>query len=177
MRAFLRLGKMLLFRHSVRFRPQAVLRSWWRTTNRKLLKLEMNRQFYFSFAPDWQFAHGAYWVHHPVLDLPGAFVPPAPIEVPHKGYAILHVEFESYELVFSSRAQVDHYIEILSKKLLPTTRQLSAVRATGAGPNQHWLSRLPCAIKAPKKRSQLVSTLLAAREFAATSAPSNSFNG
>jgi hypothetical protein len=137
----------------------------------------MNRQFHFSFVSDWKVAPGANWVHLPVPGVPGVFMPPAPVEVPHEGYAILHVEFGTYDLVFSSRAQIDHYIDVLSKKLLPTTRQLSAVRATGAGPNQHWLSRLPGSMKAPKTRSLLVGTLLAACDFSAMSTPDGSFNG
>lgn len=132
----------------------------------------MNTNFRFSYVDDWLIAPGAFWVHAPVLDEPGMFEPAAPTEVPHKGYALLHVELQSFTLVFSSGAQLKHYIEILARKLLPTTRQLSVQRTNHAGPNGHWLSRLPGDLKGPKTRSELVRTLRAAREFASSNAPS-----
>jgi hypothetical protein len=52
----------------------------------------------------------------------GTFEPTAPPAVPHKGYPILHVEFEEYELLFGSAAQIEHYIDVLNRKALPTTR-------------------------------------------------------
>lgn len=132
----------------------------------------MNTNFQFSYVDNWLEAPGAFWVHTPVVDKPGTFEPPAPTEVPHKGYAMLHVEFQSFMLVFSSGAQLEHYIEILARKLLPTARQLSVQRTNQAGPNGHWLSRLPGVLKTPKTRSELVCTLRAAREFASSNAPS-----
>jgi hypothetical protein len=132
-------------------------------------------KFHFSFATDWRHLPAAYWVHIPVEGVPHAFLPPAPIGVPHKGFAVLHVEFQQHELVFSSAAQLDHYIEILSKTPLPTTRQLSALRHEASGPNSHWLSRLPAELKASKVRPALVKALLAAKAFAAAHELANSF--
>ena len=132
----------------------------------------MYTNFQFSYVDNWLIAPGAFWVHTPISDKPGTFEPPAPTEIPHKGYALLHVEFQSSTLVFSSGAQLEHYIAILALKLLPTTRQLSVQRNTQAGPNGHWLSRLPGDLKAPKMRAELVRTLRAALEFASLNAPS-----
>lgn len=135
----------------------------------------MSSNFHFIFASDWRDAPGAFWVHRPVEGTPETFAPPAPQSVPHKGYPVLHVEFERWDLIFSSMAQLDHYIDVLSQTILPTSRQLSEASGLTTGPNQHWLSRMPGELKSPGKRSALVKALSAARVFAADNAPSASF--
>jgi len=137
----------------------------------------MSAGFRFSFEPDWRTAPVAFWVHVPV---PGSDLlcdPPAPQSVPHKGYLFLHVEFEEFDLQFSAPAQLDHFIEVLSSKPLPTTRQLSARRGLPVGPNGHWLSRLPASLKAPRKRTKLVQSLLSVRPLVVSPGPNPSFNG
>jgi hypothetical protein len=136
----------------------------------------MSSKFHFTFEADWRSAPGAYWVHVPVEGEPGVFAPAAPIAVPHKGFAMLHVEFEGFDLLFSSSAQIEHYIEVLSKTALPTSRHLSKIRGNNVGPNQHWLSRLPGELKSPRMRPALVKALLAAKDFAAENSPNSSFN-
>ncbi|MFZ6876001.1 hypothetical protein ACO0LF_28400 [Undibacterium sp. Di27W] len=121
----------------------------------------MSAKFYFSFADHWRAAPLAYWVHLPVADQPGDWQAPLPPCIPHKGYAYLHVEFEKHELIFSSPAQLAHFIEALSKTALPTTLHLSSLRGAPVGPNGHWLSRLPASLKAPRKRAKLVIAMRA----------------
>ena len=116
----------------------------------------MNSRFRFTYEPDWQAAPLAYWVHIPVPGPATTFDPPAPLRIPHKGFCFLRVELGEDEFVFSSPAQLNHFVEVLAKKPLPTSRQLSAARGTGAGPNGHWLSRLPKALKSPTNRAQVV---------------------
>ncbi|KQZ30487.1 hypothetical protein [Duganella sp. Root1480D1] len=136
----------------------------------------MSSKFHFTFEADWRSAPGAFLVHVPAEGVLGVFVPAAPIAVPHKGFAMLHVEFEAFDLLFSSSAQIDHYIDVLSKTVLPTSRHLTEARASNVGPNQHWLSRLPGELKSPRTRPALVKALLAAKDFAAANSPNNSFN-
>lgn len=119
--------------------------------------------FHFTFEKDWRLAPVAFWVHVPVPGAVGVLEPPAPQAVPHKGFAFLRVEFDGHELLFSAPAQLDHFIEVLASKPLPTTRQLSARRGLAVGPNSHWLSRLPAALKSPRKREKLVQALMAVR--------------
>lgn len=119
----------------------------------------MKLLFFFSFTEHWQHAPLAHWVHVP--DGAGGFTPPAPEPIPHRGYALLHVACGAHELVFSSPAQLNHCIDVLARQPLPTTRQLSAQRGSGAGPNGHWLSRLPAVLKAPRQRARLVEALRA----------------
>ena len=116
----------------------------------------MNSRFRFSYEPDWLAAPLAYWVHTPASGSTTEFDPPAPHRIPHKGYCFLRVELGEYEFVFSSPAQLDHFVDVLAKKPLPTARQLSAARGTGAGPNGHWLSRLPKEVKVPANRARVV---------------------
>ncbi|GAA6140650.1 hypothetical protein NBRC116584_04680 [Hydrogenophaga sp. 5NK40-0174] len=123
----------------------------------------MNSTFHFTFQYDWRTAPQAFWVHVPVPGTSGLCEAPAPNRVPRKGYLVLHVQFDEYELQFSDPAQLDHFIEVLSSKPLPTSRQLSSRRGLPVGPNGHWLSRLPAKLKAPRKRLQLGHALTSAR--------------
>ncbi len=106
----------------------------------------------FDYVADWRCAPMAYWVH---VEQDGkhwqqadAFDPPAPRRIPGKGHRVLWIEVRDETLVFSSPAQLREFVAILSMKPLPSTRRLSMLRATGHGPNSHWLSRLPAWIKA-----------------------------
>lgn len=119
----------------------------------------MSPSFFFSFQEEWLRAPLAYWVHVPVEGAGELCEPPAPEPIPHKGYLYLHVEFETHELQFSAPEQLDHFIEVLARKPLPTSRQLSARRGAAVGPNGHWLSRLPAKLKAPRTRLELVKAL------------------
>ena len=134
----------------------------------------MKPEYHFTFEKDWRTAPLAFWVHIPV---PGTQVecnPPAPKEIPHKGFLFLRVQFEEHELQFSAPAQLDHFIEVLSTKPLPTSRQLSSRRKLPVGPNGHWLSRLPASIKSPRKRVKLVQVMQAVREQVFNQAPNPS---
>lgn len=135
----------------------------------------MTTTFHFTFEKDWRHAPLAFWVHLPVHASAETFEPPAPREIPHKGYALLRIQFETHELQFSAPEQLDHFIAVLSTRPLPTTRQLSSRRGLSAGPNSHWLSRLPAALKAPKKRVKLVEALHAIRGAVAGAGPQPSF--
>lgn len=125
----------------------------------------MIASFRITFEQDWRGAPMAFWVHVPVGGSSHLFEPPAPQKVPHKGYAVLRVEFGEYELQFSSLAQLDHSIEVLARKPLPTSRQLSVKRELDVGPNGHWLSRFPSSLKSPKRRFKLVENLISIRKL------------
>jgi hypothetical protein len=117
----------------------------------------------------------AFWVHVPVKGSVTRFEPQAPEPVLHKGFVFLRVEFDAHELVFSSPAQLDHFIDVLATKPLPTSRQLSSRRGMPVGPNGHWLSRLPAELKSPRKRDKLVQALQTVRASVVGSNTSLSF--
>lgn len=77
---------------------------------------------------------------------------------------MLHVDAADVDLQFSSLAQLDHFIQVMAAKPLPTSRQLSRKRELPVGPNSHWLSCLPAKLKSSKARCKLVSNLRAVRE-------------
>ena len=126
----------------------------------------MNSRFRFSYEPDWRTAPLAFWVHVPRSDAPLEYDPPAPEPVPHHGFRFLRFEFGEYELVFSTPAQLEHFITVMNKKPLPTSRQLSSKRGVAVGPNSHWLSRLPAELKSPAMRVKLVKHLRSVQSMA-----------
>jgi hypothetical protein len=123
----------------------------------------MKPNFHFTFESDWRKAPLAFWVHVPVPGTAKECTPPSPEAIPHQGYLFLHVEFETYDLQFSALAQLDHFIDVMVSKPLPTSRQLSLRRGVPVGPNSHWLSRLPSTLKSPRKREKLIQLLRTVR--------------
>ncbi len=136
----------------------------------------MTPKHYFSYERDWRAAPVALWTHVAVPNTEKVCDPPAPEPIPHKGYAFLHVEVEGVDLQFSAPAQLDHFIEVLSQKPLPTSRQLSFKRGLPVGPNSHWLSRLPAKFKAPRAREKLVRALREVRTNVVAPGSNLSFN-
>ena len=128
----------------------------------------MYSRFRFTYEQDWRTAPMAYWVHHEDPAQPEVYSPPAPARVLNRGFVLLRVEYGPHELVFSSPEQLEHCITVLSTKPLPTTRALSLKRGTGAGPNGHWLSRLPAELKSPAARNLLVRHLKSVYAMAVT---------
>lgn len=124
----------------------------------------MTPTFYFTFEPDWRTAPLAFWVHVPVEGSTTECAPPAPVAVLHRGFMFLQVDAAGVDLQFSSLAQLNHFIEVMETKPLPTSRQLSKKRELPVGPNSHWLSRLPARLKMPRERTKLVGKLRAVRE-------------
>ena len=117
------------------------------------------------YTEDRRFSPISYWVHHGVGEEETAysnctkFDPPFPNKDPIMGYPYLLVQVLGFELEFSSSLELDHCIEVLSQKNMATTNQLSNIRGTGAGPNTHWLSRLPSELKSWVKREKIVAAL------------------
>ena len=109
----------------------------------------------------------SFWVHRPVRrkfrsDTP-LCDPPLPAPTPGLGWLQLIIEFDRVHLRFSSSAELDHFIDVLSRNPLPTTRRLSELRGTEVGPNGHWLSRLPSRAKPLGFRRRLVAYLQTVR--------------
>lgn len=88
------------------------------------------------------------------------FDPPLPEPEIGKGYRIYKVEVKGCELSFSSMEELEHCIEVLSQKNLPTTRSLTERSWLGKGSQHlHWLSKLPGALKSYKERQEIVRLL------------------
>lgn len=104
-----------------------------------------------------------FWVHREVDGKrwyeAEKYDPPRQAAVPGQGYPVFKVECDGFIFEFSSLSEIRVCIETLAKKLLPRTIDLSRQRGTGAGPNSHWLSRLPGNVKSWKYREKAVAYL------------------
>ena len=102
----------------------------------------------------------SYWVHkQPDSEAwyrASKFDPPLPKAIPCKGYPVLVVNAFGIELEFASVEEAEHFLNVISRKNLPTSLQLSRDRVSNHGPNSHWLSRLPARLKPWSKRERLV---------------------
>jgi hypothetical protein len=96
-----------------------------------------------------------YWVHDGGGD--PTRVVPRPAPVPGRGYPRYFVEFDGCQLEFASVDEIRECIRVLGVRNLPTTISLSA--HSHAGPNGHWLSRLPATAKPWRYRERLVPYL------------------
>ncbi|MEQ1783110.1 MAG: hypothetical protein ABMA14_17265 [Hyphomonadaceae bacterium] len=99
------------------------------------------------------------WVHRGV---DGAyynatvFDPPTPRPVHGKGYPVWFVDHRGRVLVFASPQEIEHVIDVLSRKILPSSRELGQPYKAVNG---HWLSRLHASFKPWKVREELVKKL------------------
>lgn len=116
--------------------------------------------FAIEYTEQYQPSPLSYWVHRQ-LDTEiwrdaSRFEPPLPSAVPGLGYPRLVVRILGIELQFASTAEVEHFLEVLRQKNMPSSRRLSAQRGQGCGPNGHWLSRLPAKLKSWSKRERII---------------------
>ena len=113
-----------------------------------------------KYVSDWKQGPMAYWVHIEKGDKPWfsseEFEPPAPKQFGSLGYPQLVIEFNRHSFIFTSEEQLKAFIEIMGKKLLPSSLELSSKRAGAQGPNGHWISRLPSKTKPWRYREKLV---------------------
>jgi hypothetical protein len=99
------------------------------------------------------------WVHKGVDAMywtATVFDPPMPQPAPGKGWPVWVVEHRGRELVFASPQEIEHAIDVLSRKILPRPRELGKAHLAV---NSHWLSRLHASFKPWKMRQELVKRL------------------
>jgi hypothetical protein len=89
------------------------------------------------------------------------FDPPMPSPVHGKGYPVWFIDHRGRSLVFASPQEIEHVIDILSRKILPSPRELGQPYLAV---NSHWLSRLHTSFKPLKVRQELVKKLKQAPE-------------
>ena len=104
-----------------------------------------------------------FWVHRETDNKPWyealEFDPPRQTAVPGKGYPVFNVEIDGFTFTFASLAEARVCIDTLGQKLLPRTIDLSRKRGSTAGPNSHWLSKLPAKVKSWRYREMAVAYL------------------
>ena len=84
------------------------------------------------------------------------FDPPLPRPVHGKGYPVWFIDHRGRSLVFASREEIEHVIDVLGRKTLPSSRELGQAYMAV---NSHWLSRLHASFKPWKVRQELVKAL------------------
>ena len=88
--------------------------------------------------------------------------------IPGKGFPRLIVNTLGVELEFASIAEIEHFLDVIRQKNMPTSTQLSQKREVPYGPNGHWLSRLPAKLKPWPKREKYIKVIEdGSREFKA----------
>ena len=123
-----------------------------------------------SYFKERKFSPLSYWVHIGSNKVQCAysecneFHPEFPKKVISKGYPYLFVKVVGFDFEFASILELNHCLDILKQRNLPTTISLSEQRGTGYGPNNHWLSRLPSKLKSWTKREKIISALYKAKE-------------
>ena len=105
------------------------------------------------------------WVHRAADGKPWyrseLFDPPMEDVVAGKGFVLMFVEFDGFTFQFSSLAEMRVAIDVLGRKVLPTTRRLAADHGN-CGPNGLWLSRLPGHVTPWRYRERAVAYLVEA---------------
>jgi hypothetical protein len=126
------------------------------------------KRYWIEYTESWKDVPMAYWVHREVdtdaFYSASVFDPPAPVKKADGSYIIYFVEFNGNIFRFSSTVQYNHFVEVLSQKVLPRPLDLAAERSGSHGPNSHWLSRLPAKVKAWKHREKLCGYLRSIRD-------------
>lgn len=99
------------------------------------------------------------WAHRGLnggYDQATVFDPPRPGPVPGKGYPVWIVDHRGRSLMFASPEEIEHVIDVLGRKILPSSRELGQPYLAV---NSHWLSRLHASFKPWKVRQELVKKL------------------
>lgn len=116
-----------------------------------------------EFEPEFRESPLSYWVHvnvdHEIWVRASQFEPALPEPIAGKGYARLVVDAFGVQLEFASLQEARHFREVLSQKNLPSSLRLVRKRSASAGPNRHWLSRLPARLKPWRTREKLLPSI------------------
>ncbi|GLK56145.1 hypothetical protein JOD31_001061 [Methylopila capsulata] len=122
----------------------------------KSAKLSYHSSFPWTPISGWAGARGYGWAY---LSGPGGqFRRPKFIKHPfptqRRLWCLLKVEFNGIKLDFATPQEVDHFRNVMRRKVLPSGHALVSGRAVGR-PNNHWLSRLPKKAKPWKFREAI----------------------
>lgn len=105
----------------------------------------------------------SFWVHKAIdsdiWDKATRYDPPMPAPVPGMGYPKYQIEYRGHALDFFSKEEINHCIEVLSKKVLPTTQALARKSGYPDYQHLHWLTRWPGDIKSWKSRQEIIGLL------------------
>jgi len=105
----------------------------------------------------------SFWVHHDidsnVWEYASKYKPELPKPIFSKGFPMLVIDALGHELRFSSIQEIEHFLEVVKQKNMPTSSQLASKRPMSIGLNSHWLSRLPVKLKPWRNRKKYIPIL------------------
>jgi hypothetical protein len=105
----------------------------------------------------------SFWVHKPVdseiWNDATKFEPSMPSKVMGKGFPEFKIEHKGHILEFSSIDEIEHCIDVLSNKVLPTTNELAHGSWVEGYQHLHWLTKWPGDIKSYEDRMAIVKLL------------------
>jgi hypothetical protein len=87
------------------------------------------------------------------------FDPPLPSAIVGVGFKVYKIEVKGFILSFSSIEEIDHCVETFSKRILPTTYQMSQKSWAKGWQHTHWLTKFPGALKSYKNRTVIIKLL------------------
>lgn len=127
-------------------------------------------KYWIEYTEQYEQSPLSFWVHYPVeRGIPWVeakkYVPSLPNKVIGKGYILYKVEHKGSVLVFSSLEEIEHCIEVLSKKVLPTTRNLANQSWVEGYQHLHWLTKWPSHIKKEKDRAKIIALLRKVKSY------------
>lgn len=105
------------------------------------------KRHWIEYHTKWKHSPMTYWVYrcdderrwHQAK----AYNPPAPPPFPGKGFPMFHVELDGVSFLFASLHELRVCIDVLSRRVLPTTAQLIRESGLKGFSNHAWLGRLP----------------------------------
>jgi hypothetical protein len=116
-----------------------------------------------EFHPQWKHSPMTYWVYRCADESrwheAKTYLPPAPPPVAAKGFPMFHVELDGVTFVFASLRELRVCIEVLSRKVLPTSAQLISECGLKGFSNHVWLARLPAGTHSLRYRQKAVPYL------------------
>ncbi len=121
----------------------------------KKWRIEFTKEYRPSPLSFWVHKHldGDAWPHATLYE------PALPRVIPTKGFPRLIIDILGVELEFASVEEVEHFLDVVCQKNMPTSTQLTQKRQVVYGPNRHWLSRLPAKLKPWPKREKYIKTI------------------
>ena len=112
-----------------------------------------------------KFSPISWWVHQAINNKKTEwrhsenYEPPFPKPVVLKGFPYLIVSVGNFDLEFASSYEVEHCINILSQKNLPSTKSMVCPNFTTYKGYNHWLASFPAYLKSWKLRQKTVNLL------------------
>jgi hypothetical protein len=121
------------------------------------------KRYWIEYHHEWKHSPMTYWAYRCEDESrwheAKVYQPPAPPPVAGKGFPLFHVKFDGVLFQFASLHELRVCIEVLSRRVLPTTAQLIRECGLKQFSNHVWLARLPAGTHSLRYRQKAVPYL------------------